>query len=79
MQKYSSPDPVAGFLHRASLDLGWDAGTCFTHVSVHEVPRCWWRTRQGSMHVVDWPCASACDALSCHHCAQMHPVAATTR
>lgn len=46
VQKYSSPDPVAGFLHRASLDLGLDAGTSFTHVSVQEVPQCWWCTRQ---------------------------------
>lgn len=32
MQKYSSPDPVAGFLQRASLDLGFDATTNFTQV-----------------------------------------------
>jgi hypothetical protein len=39
VQKYSSPDPVAGFLHRASLDLNLDASTKFTHV---RVPACCW-------------------------------------
>lgn len=34
VQKFSSPDPVAGFLQRASLDLGLPAGSHFAQVQL---------------------------------------------
>lgn len=49
VQKYSSPDPVAGFLRRASLDLGLAAGTAFTHVRV--IYKSWSRTIFGHAQV----------------------------